>query len=80
AEAHGIECTPHIFGFGLIQYANLQLIGTLPNCNWMEYSYIPPEFLMTDPIEIDNDGNAVIPDKSGLGFDFDEEAFNKYKK
>jgi L-alanine-DL-glutamate epimerase-like enolase superfamily enzyme len=80
AEASGVECTPHIFGFGLIQYANLQLAGSIPNCNWMEYSYIPPEFLMTEPIEIDKAGNAVIPDKPGLGFDFDEQAFNKYKQ
>ena len=80
AEAYGIECTPHIFGFGLVQYANLQIIGSLPNCNWVEYSYIPPEFLMTDIIKLDNKGNAIIPDNPGLGFEFDEEAFNKYKK
>jgi len=80
AESFGIECIPHIFGFGPIQYANLQLIGTLPNCRWMEYSYIPAEFLMTDKIEIDKEGNAILPSNPGLGFNFNEEILNKYKK
>ncbi|MHA1270701.1 MAG: mandelate racemase/muconate lactonizing enzyme family protein [Candidatus Helarchaeota archaeon] len=80
AETYGIECTPHIFGFGPIQFANLQVIGAIPNCNWMEYSYIPQEFLMTNAIEIDKDGNAVIPELPGLGFEFDENGFNKYKQ
>ncbi|MHA1229461.1 MAG: mandelate racemase/muconate lactonizing enzyme family protein [Candidatus Helarchaeota archaeon] len=79
AESYGIECVPHIFGFGPIQYANLQIIGAIPNCSWMEYSYIPEEFLMTKAIELDQNGNAVIPESPGLGFDFIEEDFNKYK-
>lgn len=81
AESYGKLCINHIFGIGPIQYANLQLIGAVSNCPYMEYGFYPDEFLMTtQPIEIDKDGNAVLPENPGLGFDLDISTFDKYKK
>ncbi|MFX1294435.1 MAG: mandelate racemase/muconate lactonizing enzyme family protein [Promethearchaeota archaeon] len=81
AESYGRLCVNHIFGVGPIQYANLQLIGSIPNCPYMEYGFYPDEFLLTKkPIEVDKDGYAHLPDLPGLGFEIDEQAFNKYKK
>ncbi|NVM52943.1 MAG: mandelate racemase/muconate lactonizing enzyme family protein [Candidatus Helarchaeota archaeon] len=81
AEAYGKLCVNHIFGVGLIQYANLQLIGAISNCPYMEYGYFPEEFLLTKkPIELDNDGYAILPKLPGLGFEIDEEALKKYEK
>ncbi len=81
AESYGKLCINHIFGIGPIQYANLQLIGAVSNCPYMEYGFFPDEFLMTTaPIEVDKEGFAHLPEKPGLGFELDEEVFNKYKK
>jgi L-alanine-DL-glutamate epimerase-like enolase superfamily enzyme len=47
----------------------------------MEYGFFPSEFLMTtEAIEIDKDGNAIIPKKPGLGFDLDETLLERYQK
>ncbi|NVM29119.1 MAG: mandelate racemase/muconate lactonizing enzyme family protein [Candidatus Helarchaeota archaeon] len=81
AESHSKLCINHIFGIGPIQYANLQLIGAVSNCPYMEYGFYPDEFLMTTaPIEIKKDGMAIIPSSPGLGFEIDEAVFNKYKQ
>jgi L-alanine-DL-glutamate epimerase-like enolase superfamily enzyme len=80
AESYGKTCNNHIFGVGLIQYANLQLIGAISNCPYMEYPFFPQEFLLTKaPIELDSDGNAVLPQTPGLGFELDEELLKKYE-
>jgi D-galactarolactone cycloisomerase len=79
AESYSKLCINHIFGIGPIQYANLQLIGAVSNCPYMEYGFYPDEFLMTtEAIEIDKEGYAIIPQKNGLGFDLDEAVLNKY--
>lgn len=81
AESHGKFCINHIFGIGPIQYANLQLIGAVSNCPYMEYGFYPDEFLMTTaPIEINKNGMAIIPSSPGLGFELDWAVFNKYKQ
>ncbi len=81
AESHSKLCINHIFGVGPIQYANLQLIGAVPNCPYMEYGFYPDEFLLTTkPIEVDKDGMAILPKLPGLGFELDEANFKKYQQ
>ena len=79
AESHNKLCINHIFGVGPIQYANLQLIGAVSNCPYMEYGFYPDEFLLTTKsIEVDKDGYALLPDLPGLGFILDEDALKQY--
>ncbi|MHA1129453.1 MAG: mandelate racemase/muconate lactonizing enzyme family protein [Candidatus Helarchaeota archaeon] len=81
AESYGKLCINHIFGVGPIQFANLQLIGAISNCPYMEYGFYPDEFLLTKtPIEINTEGYAVLPKEPGLGFTLDEETLKKYQQ
>ncbi len=81
AESYGKLCINHIFGIGPIQYANLQMNCAVSNCPYMEYGFYPDEFLMTKaPIELTKDGDALLPSLPGLGFELDDDVFNKFKK
>lgn len=81
AESYGKLCINHIFGIGPIQYANLQLLGAVSNSPYMEYGFFPSEFLMTkEAIEINKDGDALLPNNPGLGFNLDEDLLKKYQK
>jgi L-alanine-DL-glutamate epimerase-like enolase superfamily enzyme len=72
AESISVKCIPHIFGFGLIAAANLQMIGALSNCDWMESPFYPREFyLIKQPIAPDKEGFVEIPQGPGLGVDVD---------
>jgi L-alanine-DL-glutamate epimerase-like enolase superfamily enzyme len=80
AESVGVKCVPHIFGFGLIAAANLQMIGALSNCEWMESPFFPREFYLTKQLMTpDREGFVEIPQGPGLGIELDWEAINKYK-
>lgn len=80
AESMGVKCIPHIFGFGHIAAANLQMIGALSNCDWMELPFYPREFYLTkQAIAPDKEGFVEVPQGAGLGVDPDWEAINKYK-
>jgi D-galactarolactone cycloisomerase len=80
AESAGIKCVPHIFGFGLIAAANLQMIGALNNCDWMELPFFPKEFyFIKQPLAPDNEGFIEIPQKPGLGIEADWDLINKYR-
>ncbi|MGQ9720546.1 MAG: mandelate racemase/muconate lactonizing enzyme family protein [Candidatus Jordarchaeum sp.] len=79
AEAFGIRAIPHIFGFGPIMTANIHVIASNYNSDWMEYPFYPPEFyLLKTPIPIE-DGYAVVPQEPGLGVELDWESIEKYK-
>jgi len=81
AEASNKLCIPHSWGVGLIMAANLQLIGSLPNCPYIEFPYDPPgwtvearDSILAKPFEIDSKGYVKIPDGPGLGIELNEEA------
>jgi L-alanine-DL-glutamate epimerase-like enolase superfamily enzyme len=85
AEVYDRLCIPHTWssgGLGLM--ANLQLVGAIPNCPYLEYPLEPPawgiqtrDILLKTPILGDN-GLVRIPDKPGLGIELNEEAFARY--
>jgi L-alanine-DL-glutamate epimerase-like enolase superfamily enzyme len=80
AESMSVKCIPHIFGFGLIAAANLQMIGALSNCEWMESPFFPREFYLTKQLMTpDKEGFVEIPQGPGLGVEVDWDAVNKYR-
>jgi len=86
AEASGKWCIPHTWGVGMIMAADLQLIGSLPDCPYLEYPLEPPgwtvearDSILKDPLEIDSNGYVNIPKGPGLGVELDEEALKKYR-
>lgn len=85
AEASGRLCIPHTWTNGLGLAANLQLIGALTNCPYVEFPYEPPawavgvrDIILKEPIEIDKNGFVEIPKKPGLGVELNEEVITKY--
>lgn len=83
AEQKGKMLIPHSWGSGLSLAANLQLIGSLKNCPYVEFPCDPPltpeirDSILTETIRIGDDGYVSIPQKPGLGVEVDEEAIKK---
>lgn len=82
AEAYGKLCIPHVFGTGLVQAANLQVIGSLSNCPYFEYGFYPDFILFSKDgsYQLDSEGYIKIPDGPGLSFNLDENELLKYIK
>jgi D-galactarolactone cycloisomerase len=84
AEQKGKMLIPHCWGSGLSIAANLQLIGSLRNCPYLEYPLDPPltleirDAILTEPITIGSDGFVQIPQRPGLGVEVNEEVIRNY--
>lgn len=80
AEAHNMGLNPHTWTNGLGLAANLQVMGAIPNCTYCEYPYEPPgwvpearDFMLAEPLRVDEDGFINIPSGPGLGVEVDME-------
>lgn len=78
AEAYGVQSIPHIFGFGLVMAANLQVIATSYNSSYMEYPLYPDEFYLLEKLIEVRDGYAIVPNEPGLGVRLNLSAVEKY--
>jgi L-alanine-DL-glutamate epimerase-like enolase superfamily enzyme len=86
AQAAGLMFSPHTWSNGIGLMANLHLAAAVPNCPFIEFPYDPPnwtleyrDFVLTELIRIDGEGNVVLTDKPGLGIELDEEKCRKYE-
>jgi len=76
AEVKGVQCIPHIFGFGHILAANLHFVMA-SRCEWCEFPFYPEEFqLLEEPIKA-NKGKVKALEKPGLGVEINKEMFEK---
>jgi D-galactarolactone cycloisomerase len=76
AEVKGLECIPHIFGFGHILAANLHFIMS-SRCEWCEFPFIPEEYqLLEEPIKCEK-GFVKALKKPGLGVEINQEMFEQ---
>ncbi len=76
AEVKGVQCIPHIFGFGHILAANLHFIMA-SRCEWCEFPFYPDEFqMLEEPIKSIN-GKVKALEKPGLGVEINKEMFEK---
>ncbi|MGF1476151.1 MAG: mandelate racemase/muconate lactonizing enzyme family protein [Geminicoccaceae bacterium] len=80
ARARAIEVSPHSWGDGIVLAANLQLVGAIGGCHYLEYPFDPPEwtperrdFALRHPILPDADGTLAMPEAPGLGIELDED-------
>ncbi len=80
AEANNLEFSPHTWTNGLGFAANLQVMASVSNCPYCEFPYEPPgwvpsarDFMLTETIDIDEEGFIKVPDKPGLGVELDME-------
>jgi L-alanine-DL-glutamate epimerase-like enolase superfamily enzyme len=80
AAEHNVIFTPHTWGNGIGLMANAPLHAGAGGGGYLEFPWDPPEwdlarrdFMLTEPIDIDANGDLVLSDKPGLGFALDEE-------
>ena len=75
AEAFGLRCEIHSFGYTLAQAANLQVMGAVSNCRYFEFPMPMGGYGvgMLDEIDLEPDGTVRVPVKPGLGVDVDWE-------
>jgi L-alanine-DL-glutamate epimerase-like enolase superfamily enzyme len=80
AEAFHLPCEVHDAYHSLNNLATLHLALALPNCEWFEvlvphapgrYDLDHLSYGLAEPIAIDRDGYATVPDRPGLGIDPD---------
>jgi L-alanine-DL-glutamate epimerase-like enolase superfamily enzyme len=80
AEAFDTGFAPHTWTHGLGLAANLQVMAAAPNGGWCEFPCDPPnwvpehrDFMLREPIDIDANGDVMLPDRPGLGVEIDWE-------
>jgi L-alanine-DL-glutamate epimerase-like enolase superfamily enzyme len=87
AQAAGLMFAPHTWSNGIGLMANLHLAAAVPNAPFIEFPYDPPnwtpeirDYVLTEPIRIDANGDVMLPDKPGLGIELDEERIAQYEQ
>ncbi len=77
--------TPHTWTNGIGLLANLHLCCGVGGGPFIEYPYDPPgwtperrDFMLAEPLRIDDDGCLALPAGPGLGFELDEDAVAFY--
>jgi L-alanine-DL-glutamate epimerase-like enolase superfamily enzyme len=71
-EAFNVPCAAHLF-----PEMSLSLLAALPSGSYLEHM---PWFekIYRDRIELDTNGDAVVPDRPGWGFSFDPDAMRRF--
>lgn len=79
--AAGKVFTPHTWGNGIGLLANAHLVAGTVGAPFLEFPFDPPEwttarrdFVITETIEVDDDGWITLPDRPGLGCTLDTDA------
>jgi L-alanine-DL-glutamate epimerase-like enolase superfamily enzyme len=79
--AAGKVFTPHTWGNGIGLLANAHLTAGSVGAPFLEFPFDPPEwttarrdFLLTETVEVDEDGWITLSDRPGLGCTLDEDA------
>jgi L-alanine-DL-glutamate epimerase-like enolase superfamily enzyme len=78
--AAGRIFTPHTWGNGIGLVANAHLTAGTVGAPFLEFPFDPPEwttsrrdFLLTEPVEVDEGGWITLSDRPGLGLTLDED-------
>ena len=80
AQEHNLVCTPHTWTNGMGVVANAHLTAGLCDAPFLEFPYDPPEwdatardFMMREPLRVDDSGHIVLSDAPGMGYELSEE-------
>jgi L-alanine-DL-glutamate epimerase-like enolase superfamily enzyme len=78
AQEHGVAFTPHTWTNGMGVTANAHLVAGIGDSPYLEYPFDPPEwdlpirdFMMTDPLMVDQRGWLNLPETPGMGYEVD---------
>ena len=81
AAMHNLPCNPHVFSSGISLAANLQFLASLSNGGLLEMdqNYYPlRDDLLTQKIDIAEDGFVYVPQGPGLGVELNPDTVAKY--
>ena len=71
AEQYSVSVSSH-----LMPEISAHLMLATPNCGWLEWTdWLEP--ILKDPFAVE-EGAVIVPKKPGVGFDWDEDALNRY--
>lgn len=75
AESFGIQCELHTAIYHPLELVNLHCAGAIKNCEFFELLWPTSvyDFGLREPLAIDEEGYAYLPDGPGLGIDLDWE-------
>jgi L-alanine-DL-glutamate epimerase-like enolase superfamily enzyme len=84
AQEHNLVFTPHTWTNGIGVVANAHLTAGIADAPFLEFPYDPPEwdvdrrdYMMAEPLKIDNAGNIVLSDRPGMGYELAEDMLAK---
>ncbi len=84
AHAHNYHFTPHTWTDGLGLLANLHVTAGVGGGPYLEFPYDPPgwtperrDFMLAEPLTVDNDGCLPVPDAPGLGAVLDHDLISE---
>ena len=76
AQEHNLVFTPHTWTNGMGVVANAHLTAGIADAPFLEFPYDPPEwdvdrrdYMMAEPLRVDNAGNIVLTDRPGMGYE-----------
>lgn len=77
--------TPHTWTNGIGLLANLHVVCGIGGGPFVEFPYDPPgwtperrDFMLAEPVTINDEGMLVVPARPGLGFTLDEAALDRH--
>ncbi len=74
AEAFDTPVSNHLY-----PEMSLSLLATIPNANFLEYMpWVSP--IYAERVELDDQGQAVVPERPGWGFSFDPKVIKKFAR
>ena len=82
AQAYSLPVIPHVFSSGLAMIANMHLIASLSNAGLLECDQnVNPlrSALFNESLEIDRNGQIMLPDRPGLGVTLNQATVAKYQ-
>jgi mandelate racemase len=71
AQGAGMEMSSHLF-----PEVSCHLLAVTPTCHWLEYVDWA-DAILQEPLQV-KDGHALIPDRAGIGMQWDEKAVKRY--
>lgn len=84
--AKGRWFSPHTWTNGIGLLVNLHLAAGVGGGPFLEYPFDPPtwvparrDFMLAEAIEVDANGDLVVPGRPGLGIVLDEDAVRRYR-
>jgi len=84
AQEHNLVFMPHTWTNGIGVVANAHLTAGIADAPFLEFPYDPPEwdvdrrdYMMAEPLNVDNAGNIVLSDRPGMGYQLNEDMLVK---